>query len=781
MAPTSIFFNGRLISIPGSYTEVDASGLETVGLGASGLVALVGEAIGGKPWTEVSEGSVKNQLQVATNPQQPFNYFRSGDLKEAAAIAFGPSNDDDVPGGAAEVIFVKTNPATQSAATFDNVDGPAITITSEDWGFHTTQINLEIGTGTAKGKLITVVFESTTETFDDVGGDTVFNLTYLSSTPADGFTTITAAVSASALVAAFTRNQIGLDGDVTNQVTPGQVIECVSDDALDVGVIIEIYGTDATNATQREQVTLTGLVAVDTQLVWNSFHGVRVVSGTIQPAATVTLQNDGGGTVITTLTPAATTKGLEPLVDCPVAGSALAYILGGAGTERVTVVGLSASGTIQTETIQLTGAVSVPGVATWSRIDYLALGELPAASTLTVSGNAINAVFAGLDTIQKMADNINGKLGFTMAVVVSNPATYDPADLDYVATPVDILSPANPGFGDDLMEIVRALNAESSLVTAARASGGTDAPDNTTAPVFLTGGHEGSSTPGQEAIPTSTASDWQGAFDLLKKVLLNTAVPMTGDPAVHAVADAHAAYMGGVGRMERDICVGLQNAAMDDVPTKAEAKTQIIALNSRHVRAIAQTIDRYNTKLDEETFQPPFAAVLLAGMQAGSPVGTSLTHKFANCLSIDQDSTWNPTDDAEELIKAGLVMLETIDGQGRRVVRNVTTYLTDSNIAFTEASVNEATNHAVYNFRTTMERMVGVSGFAGSVSAAEGLAINILGLLVGVSLVSWRSLSVDLILDVLEVSVEVAPVLPINFVQSTIHLVSIPQSAAAAA
>jgi hypothetical protein len=126
-------------------------------------------------------------------------------------------------------------------------------------------------------------------------------------------------------------------------------------------------------------------------------------------------------------------------------------------------------------------------------------------------------------------------------------------------------------------------------------------------------------------------------------------------------------------------------------------------------------------------------------------------------------------------------MLETIDGVGRRVVRNVTTHLTTSNLAYTEASVNEATNYAVYNFRTTMERMVGKSGFAGSVSAAEGLAINILGLLVGVALVTWRSLTIDLILDVLEVSVEVAPVLPINFVQSTIHLVSVPQSAAAAA
>jgi len=779
MAPTSIFFNGRLISIPGSYTEVDASGLETVGLGASGIVALVGMSIGGKPWTDVGEGSVKDNLQVATNPQQPFTYFRSGDLKEAAAIAFGPSNDADVPGGAVEVVFVKVNPSTQSTGTFNNVDGAALVVTSVDWGFHTTQINMEIGSGTSKGKLITIVFESTTETFDDVGGDTVFSLQYLSTTPADGFLTITAEVSASALVCAFTHKTDGLDGDVSNQVTPTQAIELLSSSALDVAVVVELYGTTTADATQRARYTLTGTTLITTSETWNSFHGVRVVSGTL--VGTLTVQNVAAASTITTIAPAGTSSGMEPMVDMVGAGSIATYVADAASTARVTLVGLSASGTIQTETVQLNGTTPVPGTALWSRFDFMAAGELAAARDVIISGNAINAVFAGLDTVQKLADNINGKLGFTLTVVVSNPATYDPADLDIVATPVDILSPATASFGDDLMAIVRALNDESSLVTAARGTPGTDAPDNTTAPVFLTGGHEGSSTPGQEAIPTALAADWQGAFDLLKKVRVNTIVPLTGDPAVHAVADAHAAYMGGVGRSERDICVGIQNAAMDDVPTKTELKAQIVDLNSRHVRAIAQTIDRYNTGLDEETFQPPFAAVLLAGMQAGSPVGTSLTHKFANVLKVEQDSSWNPADDAEELIKAGLVMLESIDGVGRRVVRNVTTYLTDSNIAYTEASVNEAANHAVYNFRTTMERMVGKRGFAGSIAAAEGLAVNILGLLVGVSLVTWRSLTIDLILDVLEVSCEIAPVLPINFVQTTVHLVSVPQSAAAAA
>lgn len=62
MAASTIFFNGRLISIPGAYTEVDASGLEAVGLGASGLVALMGTSIGGKPYSEVDESDVKGNM-----------------------------------------------------------------------------------------------------------------------------------------------------------------------------------------------------------------------------------------------------------------------------------------------------------------------------------------------------------------------------------------------------------------------------------------------------------------------------------------------------------------------------------------------------------------------------------------------------------------------------------------------------------------------------------------------------------------------------------------------
>jgi len=168
-------------------------------------------------------------------------------------------------------------------------------------------------------------------------------------------------------------------------------------------------------------------------------------------------------------------------------------------------------------------------------------------------------------------------------------------------------------------------------------------------------------------------------------------------------------------------------------------------------------------------------------MQAGSSVGTSLTYKFANALSIRQaggSGAWNPTDDSEEMIAAGLCFLENVEGVGRRFVRNITTHLSSSNICFTEASVNEAANFASLNLRTNLEVAVGKKGFAGTVNATKAVAVNTLGLLIDEQvLVAWRSLNIELVVDVLNVEVEVAPVIPINFVATTIHLVTVRQTA----
>jgi hypothetical protein len=147
-----------------------------------------------------------------------------------------------------------------------------------------------------------------------------------------------------------------------------------------------------------------------------------------------------------------------------------------------------------------------------------------------------------------------------------------------------------------------------------------------------------------------------------------------------------------------------------------------------------------------------------------------------NVTGFRQHSTWNPTDDAEEMITGGACFLEDVEGVGRRVVRNVTSHLKDNNLAFVEASVNEAVNFAVFNFRTNMEFIVGKNGFSGTETSARANAVSTLGLLVDAFvLVGFRNLDVELILDIMDMSVEMAPVIPINFVRIVVHLVSLAQ------
>jgi len=763
---TSIFFNGRLISVPGSYSEVDASGLETIGLSASGIVAVLGTAVGGRPVSAIT--SVDEIINI-TKPEQGNTIFKSGDLREAIPMLFNPSNDPDIQGGAQSVVAMKVNPATQSTASLANSYNTILDLTSADWGAFTSQTNVEVGAGTTKGVLLTITYEDTVETVDNLSGDIMFNLKYTK--PTNGWDTMTADVEpGGAVVCDATRALSGLDGSVT-QLGGNDTLRAVSA-AADITQQIVIYGLDAAGAVQTETLSLTGTTPVNGTLTFSKVMGARIIGTTV---GIVTLSDTTPTTILTIAAGAATSSGLALGASNYVANTTLGVIADGASTKDVVVVGKSTTGVFQMEKLTLTGAVAVVGVANFSEINYWAMGDVESARTVTASAEAGRTVPAVQNTLQKVSDYYNSKFessaGF-VCVLTTALLSLDPVNLDVTTGAggaVSCLDPADPAFYADAYLVVDWITNNSQLITAAKttsAVGG--APSVTTSPVYLTGGIEG----------TATTTDWQNAYNLLKTVFVNTCVPLTGDPAIHAMQDAHLAYMCGVGRKERDGLVGLMNTALTDVPTKTETKAQIVDLNSRHTRALAQAVDKYNTAGERAEFMPMFTACIAAGMQAGSTVGTSLTYKYGNVLGFRQATTWSPVDDAEEMIQAGLCFMENVSGVGRRWVRNITTHLTDNNLAYIEGSVNEAVNYSVYNFRTEMEIAVGKKGFSGTITQAESVARGILGELISENvLVDTRSLNIELLTDVLEVSLQIAPVIPINFVKNTIHLITVPQTA----
>lgn len=768
---TSIFFNGRVISVPGSYSEVDPSGLEQVGLGAAGIVAVLGTAEGGRPVSDMSEP--KDFLRL-TKPEQK-TMFRSGDLREIMDPLFAPSKDADILAGAQSVVAMKVNPATQSVASFANSSGNAMDVESVDFGAFTEQINVAIANGTTKGKLLTIVFEDITESVDNLGGDNMFTLQYAGGTY--GYTTMVGEILAGGSIKTTgTKSAGGADSLITTQLAGNGTIEVVSNNAGDTNAVTA-YGLDAALAAVKETLTLSGTTPVVGTQVFSKVFGVSI-DQTVASLGTVLTRASGAGATIFSMVAGTEQAGAVKLDYGYVNNTTVSVAANGATTKRALVFGKSTSGASIGAVITLAG--STPVVSTgvnFSRVERIVTGEVEVARTLTMTAVAATAVPTVQSTLQKAADYFNSKQvilagpvvrGFIFTMVTAQ-MSLSIANLDVTVAAASILSPASVGFKADLYTMIAWINQNSQYITAAAAAGAKGGfPSNTANPVFLAGGTEG----------TALFAHWQAALNLLKQTRVNSIVVLTPDPAVHAALDAHCAYMCGIGRSERDGFVGLMNTAMTDLATKIEIKAQIVNLNTRHIRATAQAIERYNSAGERVELSPVYAAAIAAGMQAGAPVGTSLTFKYANVLSARQDSSWNPTDDAEEMVNAGLLFMANVEGVGRRWVRNVTTYLAGNNLAYIEGSVNQAVNYAAYNFRSNMEVAVGKRGFAGTINAAKGVAIGTLGLLVdNTILVAWRALGLELIVDVMEVSCEIAPIIPINFVRNTIHLVTIRQAA----
>lgn len=845
MAATSIFFNGRVISVPGSYSQVDASGLETVGLGAAGIVAVLGTAEGGKPVSAISE--VQDFVRF-NSPEKMRLAYRKGQLREVADMLFAPAKDPDILAGAQEVVAMKVNPATQSTTTLLAGASEVMTLTSIDYGAFTAQINVEVQTGSSKGKSLTIKLEGRTETVDNLGGDAVATLQYDGGTY--GYNTAVAKVndagditvtatrsgagksgeivgvtnnavefagsnqtgsSASLAVVSGTVTATGLTGMTANHVGRSITISGASNagnngtftiasfvsatsvtwvnlnavnegagftwTVSDAGLKVTLYGIAGGLAAQ-ETLTHAGATTVTSTTVWDA-DGLLAVSVSQSPVAgSIVFKNSPGGSTVATVAVGQVGRGGLICENAFVDSASVDLKLSAAGTPVVALFGKNAAGAVVKELVTMSGPSTVTSVAsTYAELTMIAVGNVAGGTTLTATVRAAKTTNAVQSTLLKVKSYFDSKTklvssttlkGFIFTLLTGQ-TSLAPSNLDIIAgTGLNIMAPATGNLTADLYAMAAWINQNSQLVTAVVPANAPAVPDNTPAPVFLAGGTEG----------VALFSHYQQALNLLKKVRVNSVVDLSGDPAVAAALDAHCAYMGGIGRSERDGFVGLLNNAQTDVPSKTEIKSQIVDLNSRHIRATGQAITRYNTSGEKEEFASPFLGAILAGAQAGSPVGTSLTFKYMNVLSFRQHSSWNPTDDAEEMIQSGLCFLENKEGVGRRVMRNVTTFLASSNIAFVEGSVNNAVNYAVYNFRTAMEFAVGKRGFAGTLAAARGVAVGTLGLLVDNTVItSYRSLSIELVVDVMDVSVEIAPVIPINFVRTTVHLVTVAQAA----
>ena len=528
-----------------------------------------------------------------------------------------------------------------------------------------------------------------------------------------------------------------------------------SDNATDTTIAVTIYGADGGGNPQQETIALDATdatVAVTTASSWRYIAGIGLSHDS---AGDVTVRI--GASIATALRvavlgPGQLGAGLQPVDAYDVNGANPQWT---ASDPSFNGLLIGDSGT----TLEFISGAAGTTVNPYQQVDVFAglyddsgaFVDLYYSPFLLTEGGG----FVTFEDWQDFFDQQNQwSLTKTMAATASS---YNVSNLDSFTGAECI---GGYAIGDILYDIVAALNAGSAFVTAVVASTSTGGiPANTPTARFMTGGTEG----------VTGFADWQAALDTLRDYRVNTIVALTTDEAVQAATIAHCSYMCAAGRSERDCVLGAPSGT-----SLSAAKALALSMNTRHARLLIQDVERFSTLGAKEQFAPPFTACVAAGMQAGSDVGTSLTFKYLNILdTFGDDATYTIQDDANSLIQSGLCMIEKVPNRGQRWLRNVTTYLIDNNLAYSEASVNEAVNYSVYSFRTALEAMVGQKGFAGTVTAAQGLSVSILGQLVGVTAItSWRNLTISLTDDVMTVDVEIAPIIPINFIKTTIHLVS---------
>ena len=443
-----------------------------------------------------------------------------------------------------------------------------------------------------------------------------------------------------------------------------------------------------------------------------------------------------------------------------------------------------------TDAYMIVGDGLTGGAAT--TIDFFTGGGAIANRTVT---------FTAAQTITQVRDVINSDPNYE-AVIRSgvNGDTSLVADLDFgpatkqTVQVSEILQDNAAGLTANNLAVTDYYVGFSEKVTAARSSGlpqdGNRAPAATVDEIFLQGGARGISANSnfQSGLDTTLLRRMTQVVPLIDQDLVNEGFGSTATVAsVAAQLAANVAEARGAAQTERGGFMGVRG-------TKTAVIAQANAINDQDVQLTAQLPTALNNAGSLQEFGPRMLAVMAASMRAGvSSIGEPLTHKFLRVSSLSQDASWDPsnTTDANELIAAGVLFAETVDGVGTRWVRDLTTFVQSNNLAFSEGSVRDAVRYIAFNLRTTLvNRFIGRKSTPATIQAfknvaaifleqarSDGLIVDSTDLATGAVVHAWHNLQVFSSGDVVTLNVGVFPVVGINFILNNIFLQLPTQSA----
>lgn len=153
---SSLFFNGRVYTSPTTVSAVNDSALANQSLSAANNLAVLGQCTAGQP----------NVPLVFGTPAAAIAALQSGDLLTAVLKAFSPSTQT---GGPATVTAIRVNPAVQASLVLaDATTAAAINLLATDYGAYTSQIKVQVQSGSSTGKKLTVQLANSFFTQDNL-------------------------------------------------------------------------------------------------------------------------------------------------------------------------------------------------------------------------------------------------------------------------------------------------------------------------------------------------------------------------------------------------------------------------------------------------------------------------------------------------------------------------------------------------------------------------------------------------------------------------------------
>lgn len=369
--------------------------------------------------------------------------------------------------------------------------------------------------------------------------------------------------------------------------------------------------------------------------------------------------------------------------------------------------------------------------------------------------------YADYPTLQSLADRISSYPDFT-AVVLNGSGGKPSSSLDRVAGASLVSTPITLRRG--AAAVVDWINSSIPSLTATRPIAGRATA--TQSETFLSGGTDG----------TPITSDWSAGFEALQLVSdCYWITPVSSSGSIHAMADTHCAYMSTVGKRERRAVCGTALGTTDDA-----ALTAAKALNSDRTALVHLGHYAYNADGALTLYPPYITAAMIAGAFSGVNPGTPLTNKTLKVRGWERDLR-NPTD-TDVLINGGVLAVENTD-QGYKVVKSISTWLTNDNYNRVELSTGWAVDFVARNVREALDVLRGEKNnrllLARAVSITESILRELAreepsgpGVLAGdADNPAYKGITATIEGDVLRVEFQCSPVIPCNYVLATIHAV----------